>query len=235
MKKVTILLLLTLIMYQATAQKSLDNKINKDKVLSKEVIKQISYTPRGNYQELFISEQWHKGSLLLKSGEIIKNCPMRYDIHRNMMEIRVDNQIRIIEGHRINKFIWNNYKAQPAVFVNAEKYKKENSSLSLSGFVRIITRGKVSFIAKMNTEILYANYNQALSVGSKKNKLIKSEAFYLVKNNQTTKIRKKRRDVLNYFENKSALLKQYAKKNNLRFRKEKDLAQIIDYYNALND
>lgn len=62
---------------------------------------------------------------------------------------------------------------------------------------------------------------------------VKDKLYFGFKNNTAIEIPKKKKDILKLFTNNAKEVESYAKKNKLRFKKQKDLVEIVKYYNSL--
>ena len=60
------------------------------------------------------------------------------------------------------------------------------------------------------------------------------DKIYIGNNHEAIELPKKKKDILNFFKDKSKVLELYAKKNKYSFKKTEDLIKIINYYYSLN-
>ncbi len=62
---------------------------------------------------------------------------------------------------------------------------------------------------------------------------VKDKLFIGYGDNTAIELPNKKKDVLKLFSSKNSKIQSYAKENKLGFKKEKDLIQILKYYNSL--
>lgn len=102
-------------------------------------------------------------------------------------------------------------------------------------YYQILSVGEGLIFAKnLSLKTIKKNVNPMMGERSEESFKVKNN-FVLIKNGIVEKIKLKEKVILKHIsENKKEFIKVYAKKNKLKFNKEKDLKKIINYYNTLN-
>jgi hypothetical protein len=122
------------------------------------------------------------------------------------------------------------------VFVNKKKYKRFPSNVNNFDFsyYNITARVKSAYILKKTNKILRDGVLNKLTQKKSKSKFISSSKYYYYKNEMFTELVLKKKSVLALVDaDKRKVVKKYAKKNSLSFKKDEDLNKILNYYNKL--
>ncbi|MCD6556589.1 MAG: hypothetical protein J7K64_05280, partial [Bacteroidales bacterium] len=93
--------------------------------------------------------------------------------------------------------------------------------------------GKISLLKKTNLKLLSSNYNQALVAGENYDKFVKENKYYIYINNKIYSVKRNKRKILKFFNDKTERVEKFASENNLSFKNDSDLTKIFNYYNSL--
>lgn len=100
-----------------------------------------------------------------------------------------------------------------------------------SGFIEIVCTGKLSLFAQLTCSVLQPNYNAALGSGNEHFAISRKRNFYLVAGSAITIANWKQ--VKKKWRSKKSEMEAYKKKHGLSLSREKDLIQLINYFNSL--
>lgn len=181
---------------------------------------------------VYLHEEWQNGSVYLNNVQLIEDYPLKYDLERNQMEIKLDRAIKVLPLEKIEKFIWENLgTGKEHVFINADKYVEEN--VPAFGIFEVIIDGNMKLLAKPELDLIKPSYNVQLDVGDKDRKYVKSAAYYLAKNERLFRVENKNKHNFNLFGEHSNDIKKFVADHKLKFKREEDLTKIVEYYNSL--
>lgn len=181
---------------------------------------------KGSY---YYNDYWQTGEIILISGDVIKDYPFKYDIKKNIIEIKVDDIIKVLSIGRVKEIIWVDKKGKIEVLRNTMLYE----NYSGTGFFSILYEGKKSFLKKTFLKIIDPNYVNALDVGEQDKKIVKRDLYFVAEGNQVFSIKKKRKQILKQLGEKADNVKNYADENNLNFKDDNNIVKIFNYYNNL--
>jgi len=203
----------------------LDNDINPGKVLVEFDNRTIDV--KGTY---YLDEDWSNGDILLKSGILIKNQVIRYDLEYDMLEIKIPDQIKIIPLRKLESYILFEEPDANLLFVNCERYSFEDGT-PLSGICQVLDTGYYGGIIKFTCNLKEADYIPALDMGSKSHEIVLTSHIFLTKDKTIFKIPVKKKNFYNFYINPKVDIKLYMKKNKLNHRKPEDLAKVLHFIN----
>lgn len=153
---------------------------------------------------------------------------IRYNAYKDQMEIEENDAIYFLPkniGFTIN-FL--NIGKVYQVFRDSLKNKK-------SYFVLLFKGNKLSLLLKERIDIQTRFVARKGYVGylPPTFKHIKGKLYVGYKNNTSQELPKKKKDILKFFSSKSKEIELFAKNNNYRFKKQKDLIELFKFYNSL--
>ena len=181
--------------------------------------------------QLFIlpSDNWKVGKVFLLTGEVVKDYPIRYDIKKNIIEIKAKTEVKVLSAGRVKEINWLGDDGNLEILRNTKIYNNFNEV----GFFTILDEGRKSFVKKKTLEVIEVNYVNALDIGEQERAIVKKDKYFVVDNNMIISLKKSKRHMLKLFATKANVVKQYAKNNNLSYKKNSDVIKIFDYYNSL--
>ncbi|MEQ9426829.1 MAG: hypothetical protein RJQ09_20570 [Cyclobacteriaceae bacterium] len=179
----------------------------------------------------YLDENWASGTLTVALGthrQDISFDMIRYHIENDLVEVYHEDQILGAEGKAVKRMDITDFSTgDKRSFIRLEDIETYSSE-DKTGMCELLADGDVKLIRTFDVEIQEANYDAALDVGEKEDKMIILSQTYLVKGGLFIKVKGKG-DLISLLDDVD--IKGYMKKNKLSHKNESDLAQIIDYYN----
>ena len=184
--------------------------------------------------DTYLDTRWKNATILLYEKEkLLEGYPVRYDIYLDELEIKAKNGIKVLKGNKIKSFVWvDSLSKAPTYFMNAKEFKNEDN-VRLIGFFQVLTDGSLPLFKKTTVEVKKADYNVQFNVGSRDDKILKKQDFYLVKAAQVIEIPAAKKKLVPLFGEKSDEMEKYMKENALTTTKEDHLKLIFGHYNSL--
>ena len=198
------------------------------------VLKEFKPASTGTQGTIYVDEEWNMGSFVLKSKKRLSNYPLRLDIQNKLLEIKYNNEIKVCGPNQLESFEWVEPKTQQQVkYINADKYKDVEGT-PIIGFLEIVIDNNHSkLLAKEYLKLKKANYVATVDMGSREDKIIKEESYFMSKNNTLYRFSSKKDKNLSLFGEDKDKMKQYVEDNKLKFNNRVDLIKIITHYNSL--
>lgn len=170
-------------------------------------------------------DDWQLSDIILKNGEVISGIMVCYNVFANQMLFQSNNTYILGVPDSISEI-----KLPNRIFVY-KNYRKANKIEK--GYFEILLSGKVGLLAKYETKIIPSNYNVALGVGNKNDRLVIKEQLYLQKEEQIILLNKESilYETLN---EKYREVSDYMNKKRLSYKKKQDMIQLLSFYNQLN-
>jgi len=131
--------------------------------------------------EYFFDDSWKNGNIYLKSGEVIKNYPIKYDIFNHQVELMVNDKIKICPLHLTSRFfIFDMDLKDSLLFENADNFDFTDDA-PFVGFFELILKDTYSLYTYHRIIKRQPNYTGALDMGDKKEKLVQVDSYYIIK------------------------------------------------------
>lgn len=173
----------------------------------------------------YLNEEWSAGEITLQGGQVIKNYPMRYDLLNNLMEIKTENQVKVLQGFKIDSFSFTSLLGTRDLYVTEIKAK---DGTPVKGVFELVEDGKEwDLLSKVTIKILPPNYNKVLDAGSQEEKKVLKHDYYFYDGQTMVEVGRSKKKFANQF---AAPLQEKVlsciKKDKLSLKKEEDLLQI---------
>jgi hypothetical protein len=177
-------------------------------------------------ESVYLRDDWTYGTLMLLSGDTIRDLSLKYDVKNSLLEINTDAGVKVASLSKIKGF---EFAVAPykQVFLNANRQQVPG----LTGLVEVLATGEASLYAKPTVEILPGNYNAAMDIGSRNDRAIAKENLFLVTGGNATDVTKAGKKITSHFQGHEDDIQKYAKDNNLSYRRKEDLAKIVRFAN----
>ena len=176
--------------------------------------------------DYYLNEHWYEGDIIMNSNKIVSSKPLKIDLQNSAVEVKFDNEVRFMYLKELDTISWfNAVSAKQNIFVNSRKYGVVNPPI-----VEVLFDSEeMKLLAHTKTTLIKANYNAALDVGEKSDKIIKERTVYFTKsNNEIDELPKSKKSFLAIFDDHSNRAKDLIKSKNLDFKNEEDLITLLD-------
>ncbi|MCX7636877.1 MAG: hypothetical protein N2044_03425 [Cyclobacteriaceae bacterium] len=175
---------------------------------------------------------YNASTFLLNDSSLLNNLPAKYYVLRNEFDVKTPQGIRTLKGDRVKSFMWvDSASKKTEFFVNMKEYQGANGSPG-SGFMQILSEGKITLLKQ--TEVIFkkANYHVAMHVGSPDHEFIrKTHLYYLT--GKTFQPLPGKKKLLTVFPDHQDELQRFIKVNQLDLNLEHHIQILVDYYNSL--
>lgn len=174
----------------------------------------------------YLYEDWCKGSVTLKNGDVIDDVLLKYDLKNNILEIKTPKFVKVCIPNLLKEFSLEDDLQQRTEFTNISAFDR-----SKIGILEIrYAKGDHMYAVEHYAEIKEATYVPAIDMGSRNKKILKKSNHYLVKNTNLIPFKKSKKSILNITGKHSSTVESYIKSNGLKLKKEEDLLQLMRYY-----
>lgn len=189
----------------------------------------------------FPSEMWHKGQAELMSGEKI-NGKIKYDLDNNLIQIDIGSAIKTYSSRNILKF---------DLFDEIVKGKRHffalpysiRSDYKVPIIFEVLFEGKLTLLCReeivqesaSNFDPYYSYYNRydPYNYNQRTRQRLAYNYYFVDEKGNIQSYNQKKNSLYAFFKVKQSEMKQYIKKNRLKYDKMSDLVRITAYYNAL--
>jgi hypothetical protein len=182
--------------------------------------------PKAPVRGLYLVKDWSPAVVYTKSKEFL-NTVARYNIHKSRMEIKVNNNIRILQSYKINSIIIND-----ALFVPLSSGEKaDNGNLY---FFKVLSLGELSLLVKHKLTLHTIGSSPLHSnIGTKEEYKTSEKLYYCQKGQKPNKLKKGKKNILKLFGSKKATMEIFADENDLGFRKVRHLISLFNQNNKI--
>lgn len=192
---------------------------------------------------VYLTDNWASGQLYITLNRLLETDSFKYDIENNQFLINTEktatptpDQLRVINSSTVNAFKVKDPAKGERLFVNATNAGLTIQGQPAMGFVEVLVSDTgMSLFRKIDTETIHASYNVALAAGSKQDRIVKKEAYYVQKGDQMElfEITRKKKHNLPHFSNNRAAVEEYIKSEKINFKEAPDLVKLVTFYNTL--
>jgi hypothetical protein len=177
----------------------------------------------------YLSEEFVLGALTIADGTRVEGLKIRYDIYADQMQFILKSDTASINKPMALKSL----ELEDKTFIY-EVYQVSENVVS-AGYFELIIEGKLSLLLRRELELEYDVYvpNYGGGGGTKEIMLKKNNNFYTIAGKSTARKIYKKKDFLNAITEHHDLVKNYMKENRISVRKQKELEELVNYYNTL--
>lgn len=193
-------------------------------------VKEIKFIPKQMEGTYYLHDYWSMGKVSLFNGDELENLQIKFDIEQNHLELKTENQIKLLEDSYIKEFTLHDTESGTEMkFLNCSLYQKDG--IPLIGFFESLAEGNLSLFSKMELSIIKANYDPKFDVGDKMDKVVKVEKYYIARGYDVWEVTNNKKDNLRIFGDKADSMGSYLKSEKLSFKDEEDIKKMVAYYN----
>ncbi|MGD9327350.1 MAG: hypothetical protein PVH48_00210, partial [Cyclobacteriaceae bacterium] len=181
---------------------------------------------KGSY---YLFSDWQKGDFMLNSGASIKDQWLNYDVEYDLIEVKLDKEVKIVPLSMLKQFNTTNNNQETQFFQPCNNYFYDQK-VPMVGICEILDSNYYGLISKFETDIKESTYIPTLDMGKKEDELIVIEKLYLTKGNYAIKIPKKKQDFIQLYPRMTDL-DSFLKQKKLNHKNKDDLLIILDFLN----
>lgn len=150
-------------------------------------VTELPQAPRETAGDYFLVNSWLRGDILLTDSLKLEALYFKYNLKDDLFEIKTEQDVKLLPGRRVIYFDWkNNQSTLDGEYQRADGYDLEG--IRIDGFLKIIYRGSYSLVAGQECKLVPANYNTALNVGERNDRIVKDESYYLLHDNKLMRV-----------------------------------------------
>jgi len=184
----------------------------------------------------FVYDEWNKGMLVLNDSIFSKQDFLKFDVFKNRIFIKKDNEVIEIKDRSISGF---------SIIEKERNLKHDFVKLNSSHFMNRIEDGfyeivfnieNTNYFIKENTKILFdPNRSKGSQTINNFPLEYQDKTYYFIKNSNGlyVKVRLKKKDIKSVLVNHSKLIDGYMKSKKLKYYKENDVVKLVNYYYSL--
>jgi len=175
---------------------------------------------------------WQMGSFMMfNDTTLYKGIPARYDIQRNVVEIKLKIGLRVLEGANVNSFALQKNDHQRIVFTNTQNFE---SGEALKGFYEMLSAGRLTLLMHHKTWTKKPTYNAALDVGNRNSEMIREAKLYYAKNGKAERLSVSKKKLLEIMQDRQKDMETYFDQWHPDLKDKATLTKVFDYYNNLH-
>jgi len=207
-----------------SAQSGIDyNKLRLNSVNSREEIGTFDLREQIFIHQYFYNDEWMSAHILGNEYVEGKDLLVKYDILNQQLNVNIENVAMIAPNNVMSGFVFLGSN-QKFICIEPKDWAKGKT------FFEVIEKGEYSLLIHHSAIKQKPNYNVALDTGSKSEKVIKKEAYYLMEMDKVFEIPRKKKAAEKFF-SKYSHAKKYLKDNKVNFKKTEDLKKLVQYLN----
>ena len=179
--------------------------------------------------QVFPSELWHEGKMVLASEEVIKG-KLKYDLQKGIVQVDTGNRLLTYSAKSIFYF---------EIFDSTIETQREFyvlpyglvSSYKIPVIFEVLVEGNLTLLSReyVTTRSIQSPY----FYGSYQREVLAYEYYFLDSEGNITLYSMKRKDLMEILSNRQKQVSEYIRANRLNTDKRNDLVRIIAFYNAL--
>ncbi len=199
---------------------------------SGEAIDVFDLTPPEETGSVYYQDEWLPGAIKITDNKQVADYPMRFNIERNTIEIKLDSFSVELAGARALEFMLVETNASGEVIARHQFVNAQQVGIPQSGFAEILVDSAVQLLKLHEVEYLKPDYVPALNTGSKVAKAVKEATYYLFDNSRLIEIPTSKRQALRVFTSYSPELAKLSKTMGVNPKKEKELVDLWQVWQA---
>lgn len=175
----------------------------------------------------FYNDEWMSARILGNKNVRGKDLLIKYDILNQELNVNINNVAMVAPNDVMTGFVILGIN-QKFICINPKNWDKGKV------FFEVLEEGdKFSLLAFHKAMKIKPNYNAALDAGSKDEKIVQKETFYLLKENKVFEIPRKKK-AANKFFSKYSEARKHLKNNKVNPKNKEDLKALVRSLNEKN-
>lgn len=184
--------------------------------------------------DTYLEATFNPGNVILKDKErMLEYFRIRYDIHRDEMEFKTSNGVRVLSGAKIKSFVMLDSISGKHRYFMRGNVLSTSRDLLYDGFFEVLNEGAVPVLKRSSIIIKKADYRPELDVGTRDTRILKKHEYFLLIDKNIREVPGQKKKVFDMFGSHEQAIEAFAKENDLNPSKESDLIRIVDHYNSL--
>ncbi len=178
----------------------------------------------------FLFDDFKSGTLELKDGKSSQEVPLRYNVYRDVFEIKYNSDTLTLNRPFDVKYIHLDSK----IFFY-DLYFTESGSGKRNGYFEIVIEGKLSLYMKRNKDMSYDSFVATYKGGggTKEYYYVDKISYFCRTDNGEPFLFRSSKSFLNGLTENKKEMKTFIKSNKIKFKKKDDLVSLVEYYNSL--
>ena len=180
----------------------------------------------------FPSELWHEGKIVLVNRDTIKGN-IKYDLDRDIVQI---NNNQGAEAYTAKKLLYFNFLDE-----SSRQYRQFYAlpfSITLEYktpvFFEVLFEGKMTLLGREFIMIKTTSYgNTGLGGNSYSRQVLAYRYYFLNDTGKITRFQGNKRQLFQILKNRETEVKQFIKRNRIKYDDKSDMIHLVDYYNTL--
>lgn len=179
--------------------------------------------------QVFPSELWHDGKMVLTSEEIIKG-KIKYDLQKGIVQVDTGKRLLTFSAKSIFYFeiFDSTIDAQREFYVLPYGLV---SNYKIPVIFEVLVEGNITLLSR--EYITTRNVQSPYFYGSYQREILAYEYYFLDTQGNITLYTMKKKDLLEVLSKRQKQVSEYIRANRLNSDKRNDLVRIIAFYNAL--
>lgn len=176
--------------------------------------------------EFFLNEEWLEGTVYFTTKQMVRNDSIRYFVFGKEMHISHKGKtMAIINQASMDSIVFGNHRFVYTEFYFGSKLVRDYLNLLSDKYIKLYKHYSNKFIKAKEV----SGYQEQAS-----DKYVINEEYYIGMEGEPPQFfNPTKKNVMALFSNKKNEVLEYAKLNNLKFKNEKDLIRIFNYYGSL--
>ncbi|KAA3436445.1 hypothetical protein [Rufibacter hautae] len=179
----------------------------------------------------FLQEDFSKGTITLPNGTTHKDVELKFDMVEGLLQFKNKHGIVMELTQPVSSFSINyspdKITEQTRTFVSGQTVDKNALD---NTFYEVLSTGPVSLLKR---DFKVIREDKAFNSATVTKRIAEVTIYYLKQGDELTKIKNEEKSVLSALKNKKDTLKGYITANKLNLKNDKDLTQLINYYNTI--
>lgn len=193
------------------------------------------YSKLSGSQYLF--DSWFETEVFTLDGQHHTNITAKLNIHNYTLDVQSGQVVKMVSYDVIDSLIIKEPLKNRIIHCAAKYHYSQDENIPLIGFAEKLTSGKISLLRVLSTKIAVSNYNAALDLGEKGDKIIRSDVYYLLDQSGNVyslpRSKRKLKEISLLNGQKLATLKSYMQEKSLKMNKEEDLMILVQKIDEL--
>ncbi|MFC2136709.1 hypothetical protein ACFLTE_00895 [Bacteroidota bacterium] len=197
-----------------------------------EYIMNFSTKSSGNIVSYYLNDNWRTGSFILSTNKIIYDTPLKFDLLNNNLEIQYKNEIKVLGIEQLREFSWKDDLKNNRRYINTNLL---NIDIAYKGLSELLVDDKVILLKSYEIAQKLKKSNYGISAFSESYYVFHELYLVNTETKEVLMIKRNRNKFYSFFSNDADIVSKYIEDKKLKFHKEIDLMNIVQYYNSINN